>query len=250
MAEEQPLSQVPPADFTKARDALARRLRESGKKEEAERVAALRRPSVPLFIVNQLGRRASGAVEDLIEATGRVRAAQMHGKAPDELHEAMHRQRGALQRLLAEARETAAAIGTRVTPEIQRRIQDTLQTAAAEQPRELREGALPAELSAAGFGALLQGAPAVAGKAAARRSAHQERIAEKREKLAAKREQLLREREVRHAQAQSRRLAARAEQLEEMARRAKENAEKAQAKALEARAAANAAATRAQQRRS
>jgi hypothetical protein len=247
MADEGSLSQVPPADFTKARDALARQLRERGKKEESERVAALRRPTVPLWIVNQLGRRASAAVEDLIDATQRARRAQMHAAARDELHEAMHGKRGALQRLLAEAQGAAAAIGARITPEIQRRIQDTLQTAAAEHPKELREGALEAELSAAGFGALLEGVSPVAVKAAAQRSAHQERIAEKKEKLAAKRDQLLRQREVRQAQEKARRLAARAGQLEEVARRAKENADKAQAKAKEARAAADMAAARVQQ---
>jgi hypothetical protein len=246
MADEGSLFQVPPAEFTKVRDALARQLRERGKKEESERVAALRRPTVPLWIVNQLGRRASAAVEDLIDATQRARRAQMHAAGRDELHEAMHRKRGALQRLLAEA-QGAAAIGTRITPEIQRRIQDTLQTAAAEHPKELREGALEAELSAAGFGALLEGVSAVAVKAAAQRSAYQERIAERKEKLAAKRDQLLRQREVRQAQEKARRLAAQAGQLEEMARRAKENADKAQAKAKEARAAADRAAARVQQ---
>ena len=245
MDDEGSLSQVAPADFTKARDALARQLRERGKKEEAERVAALRRPTVPLWIVNQLGRRASAALEDLIDATGRARRAQTHGSARDQLHEAMHRQREALQRLLTEAQGAAAGIGTRITPEIHRRIQDTLQTAAAEQPKELREGELEAELSAAGFGALLGGASAVAVKAAAQKSSYQQRITERKERLAERRDQMLRQREVRQAQEKASRLADQAGQLEEMARRAKEVAERAQAKAREARAAADAAAGRA-----
>ncbi|MGZ6126011.1 MAG: hypothetical protein ACXWLR_13675 [Myxococcales bacterium] len=162
MASQDPLAQVPPDAFVKERNALAQKLRERGETGEAKRVAALRRPSTPLWIVNQLGRRASAAVEELIEATGRARRAQVNAGARDELRAAMQAQREALHRLLAEAENAAAAIGTRVTPEIQRRVQDTLQTAAAADPQALRQGALEEELSAAGFGALLGGAAAAA----------------------------------------------------------------------------------------
>ena len=58
MRSRNPVADVPPEEFVKARDALVRKLRDEGQAEEARRVAALRRPSTALWIVNQLGRRA------------------------------------------------------------------------------------------------------------------------------------------------------------------------------------------------
>ncbi|MGZ6124624.1 MAG: hypothetical protein ACXWLR_06665 [Myxococcales bacterium] len=236
MASQRPLSEVPPDGFVAARDALARELRERGETQEAKRVAALRRPSTPLWIVNQLGRRAPAGVEKLIEATGRARRAQVHAGARDELHAAMQAQREALHELLGEAEKVSAGIGTRITPEIQRRIQDTLQTAAGAEAKALREGTLEEELSAAGFGALLAGG--VAEKAAVQRGAFRERAEKQKQQLAEKRDALMRERQEQHA----RQLAGKAQQLERMATRAREAAEKAQERAKQARAAAEAAA--------
>src|SRR4051812_5837733 len=157
MPSERELSQVPPDEFVAARNALVQKLRERGETEEAKRVSALRRPSTPLWIVNQLGGRAAAEVEALVEATQRARRAQVHAGARDELRDAMHAQRKALQQLLAEAEKVAAGIGTRITPEIQRRIHDTVQSAATADPKALRNGTLEQELLAAGFGALLTG---------------------------------------------------------------------------------------------
>lgn len=242
MAAPRPLSEVPPDEFVEARNALVQQLRDRGETEEAKRVAALRKPSTPLWIVNQLGRRAPAEVEELIEATQRARRAQTHAAGRDELHEAMRAQREAVHGLLMEAEKAAAGIGARITPEIQRRIQDTLQTGAAADPKALREGGLLEELTAAGFGALLLGG--VAEKAAAQRSAFRERAAERKEKLAEKRDAMLRKREAQHAEQAARRTAARAEQMERMAARAREAAEKAEERARKARKEAEEAAAR------
>jgi hypothetical protein len=242
MPSPRPLWEVPPEQFVEARNALVRELRDHGQTGEAKRVAALRKPSTPLWIVNQLGRRAGAVVEELIEATQRARRAQVQAGARDELHHAMRAQREALHKLLGEAEKAAAGIGTRITPEIRRRIQDTMQTAAAADPKGLREGTLEEELSAAGFGALLAGG--VAARAAAQRSEFQERAAKQKEKLAEKRDAMLRQREVQHAEQAARRLAGRAEQLERIAARARQAAEKTEAKAKEARAEADVAAAR------
>jgi hypothetical protein len=244
MASERPLSQVPPDEFVEARNALARRLRESGKTEEAKRIAALRRPSTPLWIVNQLGPQAPAAVEALIEATQRARRAQVHPGARDELHGAMHAQRQALHELLSAAEKAASGIGTRITPEIQRRIQDTVQTAAAAEPKALREGTLEQELSAAGFGALLSGPAATVAKAEARQTVFRKRAAEQKEKVAERREQILHRRDLQRAEQAARHLEGRAEQQERVAARLRENADKAEGKAREARGVADAAAAR------
>src|SRR5438132_1518192 len=49
MRPRNPLAEVPPDEFVKARDALVRKLRDEGQTEEARRTAALRRPSTALW---------------------------------------------------------------------------------------------------------------------------------------------------------------------------------------------------------
>ena len=142
MADGDPLSNVPPDEFVKARDALANQLRAAGDKEGARRIAARRRPSAALWIVNQLGRRARQQVDQLIGSTQQARRAQVEGRAGDQLREAMRSQRDAMHRLLDEAEQVAAGAGLALTLEQQRRIQDTLETAALTDPDALREGTL------------------------------------------------------------------------------------------------------------
>lgn len=244
MPAPNPLAEVPPDEFVQARNALARQLRERGDVEGARRIAALRRPSTVLWLLNQLGRRAPRDLEELIESTRRAQRAQVQGGSGDELREAMRSQREAIHRLVGAAEELAAGSGIALTLEQRRRLQDTLQTAASAEPEALRQGALEHELSAAGFGALLSGPPAVAAKAASRKREFEARAEEQRKRLVGRREQVLQRRKVQHAQQASRRLAGRAEQLENLARTASKAAEQAQAKAEEARRAANDAAAR------
>ena len=248
MPSSNPLREVPPDQFVQARNALARQLRERGDAEGARRVAALRRPSAVLFIVNQLGTRAPEAVEDLIESTRRAGRAQVQGASGDELREAMRKQKDAAQRVLAEAQQSAADAGLALTLEQQRRIQETLQTAASAQPEALREGSLEHELSPAGFNALLSGAAGVTAKTAgvtAKAAAHKRtfvsRVDEQKKRAAEARDRQLREREIRHAQQAAHRLSARAAQLEKVARRATAAADQARTRAEAARREADAA---------
>ena len=238
------LSHVPPHEFVTARDELVQKLRERGESDEAGRIAALRRPTVALWILNQLGARATSDVDALIDSSARARAAQLHRGAGDELRAAMQDQRSALQQLMAEARKLAAEIGTAFTPELQRRVHDSLQSAATEDPRALREGSLEHELSAAGFGALLSGPAATAAKVEAQKAAFQERKEHHKRVLAEKRERLQRQREAQRSLQTARRLAARASQLEQIAREAQLAADRAKEKAKEARRAADEGAAR------
>ncbi|HEY4884078.1 MAG TPA: hypothetical protein VII08_10615 [Myxococcales bacterium] len=271
MAAGDQLSNVPPDEFVKARDALASQLRAAGDKEGARRIAARRRPSAALWIVNQLGGRARERVDQLIDSTQQARRAQVEGRAGDELREAMRSQREAMHRLLDEAELVAAGAGLALTLEQQRRIQDTLETAASTDPDALREGTLQRELSPAGFDALLSGpaaiapkarpasvAPkagvaavaskagvaAVASKAATQKQAFEARAQEQKRLLQERRDRVLRQREIQRAQLVAQRLAGRAEQLEKLAERTRDAAEKARSKAEEARRAANEASAR------
>ena len=73
---------VPPAEFTTARDALAKELRAQGRDAEAKEVTSLRRPTAPVWAVNQLARRSPaerGALESVAART-RDRGADRAGR--------------------------------------------------------------------------------------------------------------------------------------------------------------------------
>ena len=68
---------VPPAEFTRARDALAAAFRKSGDHANAARVRKLRKPSVAVWAINRLAREAPEAVAGFAEAVERLRRAQL-----------------------------------------------------------------------------------------------------------------------------------------------------------------------------
>src|SRR5256885_13555082 len=149
---------VPPAEFTGARDALAKELRAKGREAQAKEVAALRRPTAPVWAVNQLARRAPADVEALLDSSERVRNAQVRGAGGDELRAAMAAQRAALAKLEKGAEQVLRGAGLQASPGALRTVQSTLQ-AAATGPHEMRDalrtGTLREALEPAGFEALL-----------------------------------------------------------------------------------------------
>lgn len=66
----------PPGEFTGARDALAKRLRADGRREEAERVRGLRRPTSLAADLNRLVRDSPERIAAVLAAEERLRAAQ------------------------------------------------------------------------------------------------------------------------------------------------------------------------------
>ena len=215
---------VPPAEFTKERDALARALREKGKADEAKEVAALRKPTAALWIANQLARLAPDEVKALIHATERLRKG-------DDLREAMRQQREALAKLADAAGRAALEAGTQPSLALQRRVQNTVQAAAATAPDALREGTLEHELEPVGFEGLA-GVPMPA-----RREKEKEKENEKEKEKDAK--------ELRAAEKSAQQLSVQAQKLERAAAHAEEVASKAREKAKKARGEADAAAARA-----
>ncbi|HYR18904.1 MAG TPA: hypothetical protein VEQ15_05390, partial [Myxococcales bacterium] len=149
---------VPPAEFVAARDALAKELRAGGREAEAKEVASLRRPTAPVWAVNQLGRRAPAEVDELLDSSERLQEAQLRGAGGDELRAAMARQRAALAKLERGAEQVLRGAGLQASPGAIRTVQSTLQ-AAATGPREMRErlrnGTIREALQPAGFEALL-----------------------------------------------------------------------------------------------
>src|SRR5712671_5779119 len=149
---------VPPAEFVAARDALAKELRAAKHEAGAKEVASLRRPTAPVWAVNQLARRSPAEVEHLLETSERVRGAQLRGAGGDALRAAMADQRAAMAKLERGAEQVLRGAGLQASPGALRTVQSTLQ-AAATGPRELREalrsGTMREALEPTGFEALL-----------------------------------------------------------------------------------------------
>jgi hypothetical protein len=153
---------LPLEQFTPARDALAARLRSAGDAAEAAAVKALKKPTTPAWAVNQLARSERDLVEQLIEASDRLRRAQqdlLHGAPAQEVWEATLAEREILGELSAAAQHALTVAGYGATRATLDRVSDTLAAAAADPAGRtlLRRGILTAEMHRAGFGDLLGG---------------------------------------------------------------------------------------------
>jgi len=181
--------------FTSLRNAKAKALKASGQADLARAVAALKKPSLPLWAVNQLARRDRAALEWLRDAgQGVVKAQQAAVAGRSNAADALRQASARLQRQLeSTARIAATALQDNrhaAGPEAQRRIYEILRQAAvqgAEAWTRLERGALVAEPPAADdvlgtFGSTLPAAGAAArnreAQAAARMEiAHARRVA-------------------------------------------------------------------------
>jgi hypothetical protein len=137
--------------FTRERNALATALTKAGHADQARAVRQLRRPSAPLWAINQLARADSERLEAFFDSIAQIRKTQL--RDPRAAAEAVAQQRRALAHLVRRAREVLASHGGRATRDAERRISDTLLGAAVDRHRadELRHGRLTQELAAPGF---------------------------------------------------------------------------------------------------
>jgi hypothetical protein len=155
---------LPVEEFTKARDELAKELRNAGKKEAADEVKSLRKPSVSAWAVNQAVRRRPQETKALVKAGDELRKAQrgvVSGRDPAQLREATTAHRRLVEELTEEARaaleERGAAAAATVT-----RVAQTLRAASIdkEASKALTAGTLAEDVEQAGFGPLLSAVPA------------------------------------------------------------------------------------------
>ncbi|HXH81411.1 MAG TPA: hypothetical protein VNN07_00615, partial [Candidatus Tectomicrobia bacterium] len=153
-AEVAELYAGPPSEFVRRRDALAGRLREQGRAEEAAEVRRLRKPTAVVWAINRLAHETPAKIRAFLDATGRVRRAQAGGHG--DLDEASAAQRRALRTLVSEAASGLGGAPGPVPAAIIRRIETTLLAAAADTRlhEALREGRLTEELESPGFDAL------------------------------------------------------------------------------------------------
>ena len=131
----EPLYDLPPAEFTAARDALAKQLRADKQRDEAVRVKALRRPSVPAWVVNQVARRHPELVEELVAAGAALATAQrraLSGIKDSGMRAAGQQRREAVERAWATAEEILREGGSE--PGLHRQaVTDTLEAVAADE---------------------------------------------------------------------------------------------------------------------
>jgi hypothetical protein len=121
-----------PGEFVAERDRLARELRDGGRREEAEQVKSLRKPTVSAATINQLSRRERREIDLLLDAGHRLREAQrrsLAGEDPGSLEEARKIEREALGKLRRAAKGILAESGRESSTTLDR-VMSTLQAAA------------------------------------------------------------------------------------------------------------------------
>jgi hypothetical protein len=156
LADADDLYRLPPEEFTKARNDLAKRLRKEGDRESAEQVGSLRRPTVAAWAVNQLSHERPKDVKRLLDASERLAKAQASGRG---MSEAAGAHREATQSLVASARDVLERGGGAADDATLQKVWGTLQAAGVdEEVREaVRRGRLEREQQAATFGPLTAG---------------------------------------------------------------------------------------------
>jgi hypothetical protein len=156
---------LPLEEFTKARDELAKELRRAGKKEAADEVKALRKPSVSAWTVNQLARRRPQETRALVKAGDELRKAQraaVGGRGPEALRDASRSHRDRLDELTSVARDELGAGGATL-----QRVVQTLRGASVDKDaaKALLSGTLTEDVEQSGFGPVLAAVPPGAARA-------------------------------------------------------------------------------------
>jgi hypothetical protein len=151
---------VPPDEFVAARNALAKRLKGAGDREAAASVAALRRPPVSAWALNEVARREPDRVSAMLGAAA-VLSAALAGDGSTDVRTAQRDFRARSDDLAAAAGRVVSDAGRGQTEAIQRQIQATVGAAAvdASVADELRAARLASDHEAFGF---TPGADAVA----------------------------------------------------------------------------------------
>jgi hypothetical protein len=148
------LFELPLAEFTAARNALATRLKKAGRSDDAERVKSLAKPPVSAWAVNQLYWRHREAFDALIAAGKQLRTAYtlQLTKKPADTHGPSAARREALAKLLHWADLLLREAGHTPTPETMRRITTSLEAmSAAESKAGVPAGRLTQDVSPLGF---------------------------------------------------------------------------------------------------
>lgn len=155
MAESE-LYAVPPEDFVKERNALAKRLKDEGDSKEAARVKKLPKPSVPAWSVNRAALddpKAAKALLDSGEALAKAQSGAAGAGGGDQLREAMAAHQKAVEGLM-KAVESALSDGGHQNPAMADRARETLRALATDDElrSEFEAGTVARDREPVGFG--------------------------------------------------------------------------------------------------
>ncbi len=156
---------LPLDQFTAERNELVKRLRAAGDKEEAARVAKLRKPSTAAWAVNQLIRTQNKAVKELFKAGDQMIKAQsqaISGKgSADALKAATKKQRKTTAKLLEAAGGLLNSDGHELPANVRERVSETLRAAAVDPDsrKQVKTGCLAKELQFTGLPGFTTAAP-------------------------------------------------------------------------------------------
>lgn len=144
-------------DFVAERDRRVRQLRADGHRDEADALKSHRKPTVPAWAVNQLARRDAATVDELVQAGGELRRAQLRatsGKGADGLRPATHRVRDLATDLARSARDILDGAGAAAGHLDE--VEQTLFAAAIDPSLQetLCRGIFSRPVEAAGFGVM------------------------------------------------------------------------------------------------
>lgn len=263
------LYRVPLDEFVTARSALAKQLRSSGDREGAAAVAAMRKPALGAWVVDQVAYKAPDVITELLAAAADAgdaqRRAMSRGSASaDDVRKASARFAEMLGEVGIRAREVLEASGHPVSETTVQRVRNTAHAAAAGGPATraaLFRGTLDREAEPPGFGASADADaddPDVAQAIAARRRSRSTAVPGTKQDAhdasnvhelhmglrSAEREADEKRREADRASAAHTRAAERADRLAREARAAADEAAALEVERASAEAAAQAAATR------
>jgi hypothetical protein len=153
---------LPLGDFTRVRNDLAAQAKTRGRKQLAETIKQLRKPTASAWAVNMLVRHHPDEITELLALGAKLREAQS-SLAGEALRELTKQRRQAVAALARLARVVAAGYGQRLSAASESEVEETLGAALVDPAAgyALRSGRLTAPLSYVGLGPLA----AVAGPA-------------------------------------------------------------------------------------
>lgn len=145
-------------EFTGARNALAKQLRNEGRTTEAERVKVLAKPSASVWAVNQLYWQDPKAIERLLTLGERVRKAQAGQLRNADLRALIEEKKQMTMALLTRASAILEEAGHAASRDTLRRMSATLESLAAWGDMEgvPKAGRLTADLDPPGFDTLAE----------------------------------------------------------------------------------------------
>lgn len=153
-AEIDRLYSLPLDEFTGARNDLVRDLKKQKRSDDAARIAALRKPTLSAWAVNQAVRAEPGRLDSLLGAGGELRQAHRQaarGAGAEQLRAAARAERDAVEELAAAARKAA---GRRAGEPFMDRVRETLHATSLDDDarKAVCAGRLTEDVSVAGLG--------------------------------------------------------------------------------------------------